>query len=185
MASRHSWYGGIAITRDTELNNSPASSTRNLSAKPLHLSPLSTVLVICGGALGAAVREAIEQALPSSSRGFPAATLLINLAGAFVLGVLIEALVRSGDDGGWRRRARLAGGTGFCGAFTTYSTLAIETVQLARHGAWSTDVAYVAASVIGGLVAAALGIAVGAAHGRWTTAGLPVDPDVDAVRRRR
>ncbi len=140
--------------------------------------------VVGGGVLGAAARETIEQALPPSAHGFPAATLVINLAGSFVLGLLLEALVRSGEDAGWRRHARLAGGTGFCGAFTTYSTLAVETVQLARHGAWSTGAAYVAASVIGGLALAALGIGVGATHARWSTAALPVDPDVDPVGRR-
>lgn len=143
------------------------------------------MLVVCGGAPGAAAREAVEQALPPAGRAFPAATFLINLVGAFVLGLLLEALVRSGDDAGWRRRARLIGGTGFCGAFTTYSTLAVETVQLARHGAWPVAVGYLVASVAGGLLAAAAGIAMGAAHARSSRAGLPVDPDVDEVGSRR
>ncbi len=138
-----------------------------------------------GGVLGAAAREAIEQSLPAAKNSFPTATLLINLSGAFVLGVLLEAVVRSGDDAGWRRRARLAGGTGFCGAFTTYSTLAVESVQLARHAAWSTASGYLLASVVGGLVLAALGIVVGGARARSTTDALPVDPDVDRVGRRR
>jgi fluoride exporter len=108
---------------------------------------------------------------------------MVNLSGAFILGLLLEALVRSGEDVGWRRRARLAGGTGFCGGFTTYSTLAVETVQLARHGVWSTAALYVVVSVLGGLVAAVAGILVGAAHARWSTTWLPVDPDVDQVER--
>ena len=139
---------------------------------------------MCGGLLGAAAREAIEQLLPTTTHGFPTATFLINLAGAFVLGVLVETLVRSGDDAGWRRQARLFGGTGFCGAFTTYSTLAVETVQLGRHGAWSIAGAYIVASAAGGLLMAASGIAVGATHSQWGTAGLPVDPDVDQMARR-
>jgi CrcB protein len=151
---------------------------------PLHLSPLAVALVMCGAILGGAAREAIEQVLPTSARGFPVATFLINLAGAFILGVLLEALVRSGDDVGWRRRARLVGGTGFCGAFTTYSTFAVETVQLVRRHASSTAAGYLVASVIGGLAMAALGIMVGAAHARWTTAALPVDPDLDRFRTR-
>ena len=162
----------------------PAAVTRQAAA-PLHLRPVAVLRVMCGGVAGAAAREAIEQALPAAHHGFPAATFLINLAGAFILGVLLEALVRSGDDAGWRRRARLIGGTGFCGAFTTYSTFAVETVQLARHGAWSTAGAYLVASVVGGLVLAGLGIMAGAAHARWSTAALPVDPDVEPVRRRR
>ena len=140
---------------------------------------------MCGGVLGAAAREAIEQAMPTARRGFPTATFLINVGGAFILGVMLEALVRSGDDVGWRRKARLFGGTGFCGAFTTYSTLAVETVQLARQGAWSTAGAYVVASVICGFAAAAAGIVVAAPRGRWSGAALPVDPDVDRVGERR
>lgn len=169
---------------DHRIDLNRSGPTENRAAVPLHLRPSAFVLVMAGGMLGAASREAIEQALPTPAYGFPTATLVINLAGAFVLGVLLEALVRTGDDVGWRRGARLVGGTGFCGAFTTYSTLAVETVQLARHGAWSIAGAYEAVSVVAGLVAAAAGIMVGAAHARWTTARLPVDPDVDQVRGR-
>jgi CrcB protein len=152
-------------------------------AVPLGLKPAAAALVMLGGGLGAAGRDAIGQALPAASHGFPEGTLMVNLAGAFILGVLLEALVRSGEDVGWRRRARLLGGTGFCGGFTTYSTLAVETLQLARHGVWSTAVLYVVVSVLGGLLAAVAGILVGAVHARWSTAWLPVDPDVDQVER--
>jgi CrcB protein len=132
--------------------------------------------------LGAAAREAVEQALPTPAHAFPAATFMINVAGAFVLGFLLEAVVRAGDDTGWRLRARLIGGTGFCGAFTTYSTLAVETVQLGRHGSWSTAAAYLVASVAAGLIAATAGIVVGARRARGTVAWLPIDPDVDGRR---
>lgn len=138
-----------------------------------------------GGVLGAAAREAIEQALPTPTHGFPTATFVINVAGAFVLGLLLEALVRTGENTRGRNRARLIGGTGFCGAFTTYSTLAVETVQLARHGSWSIAGGYLAASVVAGLMAAVSGIVVGATHARWTTAWLPVDSDVDGIWEHR
>lgn len=140
---------------------------------------------MAGGVAGAAAREAIEQTLPAGGRSFPSATFVINLAGAFLLGLLLEALVRSGEGSGWRRDLRLVGGTGFCGAFTTYSTFAVETVQLSRHGAWSVAGAYVAASLVGGVIAAALGIAAGGAHARWNAAALPVDPDVDRIGQDR
>lgn len=146
----------------------------------LHLRPAAVAAVLGGGLLGAGAREAVERALPAGAGSFPTATFVINLSGAFVLGVLLEALVRAGADDGWRRAARLAGGTGFCGAFTTYSTFAVESVQLGRHGAWWLAVGYVAASVIGGLLASVAGVAVGAAHARWTVAALPVDPDLDS-----
>ncbi|HET9733470.1 MAG TPA: CrcB family protein [Acidimicrobiales bacterium] len=169
---------------DPDLNRSAPPSGRRAPARSSHPTPLTVALVMGGGVLGASAREAVEQALPGSTRGFPTATFLINLSGAFVLGVLLEVLVRSGEDAGWRRRARLVGGTGFCGAFTTYSTLAVETAQLGRHGAWSTAAGYLAASVIGGLVVTVVGIMVGAAHARRSAAALPVDPDVDRPGRR-
>ncbi len=142
-------------------------------------------MVVCGGALGAAAREAVGQALPTAQGAFPVATLVVNLGGAFILGLLLEVLVRAGDDHGWRRRARLLGGTGFCGAFTTYSTLALETVQLVRRSDAVLATAYLAASVTGGLLAAAAGITVGAARYRARTAALPVSPDLDRVEAQR
>lgn len=134
--------------------------------RAIHRRPLAVALVVAGGVPGAAAREALNQALPATRTGFPAGTFLINLSGAFVLGLLLEALVRSGPDSGWRRQVRLLGGTGFCGAFTTYSTLAVESVQLARHGAWWMSAGYVAASGVGGLVAVAAGILAGTRLGR-------------------
>ena len=134
---------------------------------------------MAGGVGGAAAREAIEQAMRSPRDGFPVATFVINLCGALALGFLLEVLVRAGDDSGWRRRARLLAGTGFCGAFTTYSTFAVESVQLGHHGAWPTAVAYVVASVVGGVATAAAGVALGAARARGSVAELPLDPDTD------
>ena len=71
---------------------------------------------------------------------------------------LASALARLGDDSGWRLRARLCAGTGGCGAFTTYSTFALEAVTLGRHGYLGTAIAYGVVSVVGGLVTAWLGI---------------------------
>jgi CrcB protein len=164
---------------EDQIDLSPNTEAR----PPLHLNVVAVLAVMGGGVLGAAAREAVDQALPAARNGFPAATLLINLSGAFVLGALLEALVRSGDDAGWRRAVRLVGGTGFCGAFTTYSTLAVETVELARDGIWSTAGLYMAASLVGGLVAAVAGMVTGATRTRWTTAARPVDPDVDRMGR--
>lgn len=137
-------------------------------------------LVVVGGCFGAAAREAVEQALPTPAGGFPVATFAINLAGALVLGLLIEALVRAGDDRGWRRRVRLGVGTGFCGAFTTYSTFAVEATQLGRAGDVGTAVAYVVASVAGGLLMAAAGVWLAAAGvTRRPARAVPVDPDLE------
>ena len=136
---------------------------------------------MAGGVAGAAARDALAQAI--GPRSFPVATLVANLSGAFLLGLLLEALARAGDDGGRRRQLRLLAGTGFMGAYTTYSTFAVETVQLAHHDRVGTAAVYAAVTLIGGLVAVGAGITVGAAgHAavpRHPDRPLPMDPDVD------
>ena len=118
-------------------------------------------LVAGGGFFGAAARQAVEQALPTHTGSFPVATFLINISGAFLLGLVLESLARSGPDtGGWRA-VRLALGPGFLGAFTTYSTLAIESDLLVRGSHFGTAAGYVAASVAAGLAAAYAGIVLG------------------------
>lgn len=131
--------------------------------RPLHLRPSALVWVFAGGIVGTALRYLIETALPHDGSAWPWGTFLINLSGAFILGFLLEGLARLGDDSGWRQRARLCAGTGGCGAFTTYSTFALEAVVLGRNGQVGTAVSYGAVSVVGGVVTAWLGIVVAAA----------------------
>jgi fluoride exporter len=126
--------------------------------RPLQLRPSSLAWVFAGGVVGTALRYWIEELLPHDGSAWPWGTFLINLAGAFILGALLEGLARLGDDSGWRQRARLCAGTGGCGAFTTYSTLALEVVLLEHHGHPGTAIGYGVASVVGGLVTAWLGI---------------------------
>lgn len=128
-----------------------------------------------GGLVGAAGRQAVEQALPAGPVGWPVATTMVNLAGAAVLGALLEGLAAGGPDAGWRRQARLLVGTGGCGAFTTWSTLAVEVDQLGRHGHPLLGAAYLGASTAGGLLAAAAGVAV-AARARAGRGRPPVPP---------
>jgi fluoride exporter len=138
---------------------------------PLCLRPSALAWVFAGGVVGTALRYGIENLLPHDAAGWPWATFLINLSGAFILGGLLEALARLGDDSGWRQRARLCAGTGGCGAFTTYSTFALEVVLLGRHGHLQTAIGYGVLSVVGGLVAAWLGIVVAASvHRRRASA---------------
>jgi CrcB protein len=92
----------------------------------------------------------------SDPTAFPWDTLAVNLAGSLLIGLFFRAW-RSGA-GGWRTdRARLFFTTGVLGGFTTFSTLSLDTVDLFRHDAWSRGVAYLAVSLIGGLLLAAIG----------------------------
>jgi fluoride exporter len=136
------------------------------AGRPPHTTPSLVAVVALGGLVGAPLRYAVAQALPGPGSGWPTATFTTNLLGALVLGVLLEALVRSGADTGGRRLLRLGLGTGVVGAFTTYSTLALEVDGLARGGRVGTAVAYALASVVGGVLAAGAGVALGARRGR-------------------
>jgi CrcB protein len=135
--------------------------------EPLHTRPLLWAVVAAGGALGTAVRDRVGVLLPHADGGWPLATLLVNVAGCLLLGVLLEALARAGSDAGGRQLARLAGSTGFCGGLTTWSSLALEVVQLVQRGAWPLAAGYAVTSVLTGLVAVAVGITTAARwHGR-------------------
>ncbi|MFK4363072.1 FluC/FEX family fluoride channel [Rhodococcus erythropolis] len=129
---------------------------------PLHVRPSAIAAVAAGGLLGAPLRYGLGVAFPTSAGQFPWTTFAINIAGALLLGLLLEALTRLGEDAGWLRRVRLCVGTGVLGSFTTYSTLAVDTDLLLRdHHLWSA-VLYAVASVAVGLLTTAAGIAAGA-----------------------
>lgn len=147
--------------------------------RPVRPARPSDALVAIGGVAGAAAREAVNQVLPTPAHGFPWSTLAVNVTGAFLLGMLIEAVARAGGEGGRLGRLRLLAGTGFMGAFTTYSTLAVEVDQLGSHRRVGLAVLYLTVSVVGGLAAAAAGIRL--ASGGLLPSGLPMDPDVQAM----
>ena len=109
---------------------------------------MTVLLVAVGAAVGAPVRFV---AAHHFDRDFPGGTLLVNVVGSFLLG-LLSALALSGSTS-----ALL--GVGFCGALTTYSTFAVQTSRLGpRRGA-----AYAALTVVGAVMACALGFWLGGA----------------------
>jgi CrcB protein len=135
------------------------------AVRAVHLRPAMLVVVAAGGAVGTAARVAVSLTVHDVG-GLPVAILLINLIGAFVLGLLLEALLRLGPDVGARRLVRLAAGTGFCGGFTTYSTLAVGTAVLLRSGTTGLALAYAVGSVLLGAVASWCGVAAGSRGAR-------------------
>jgi CrcB protein len=120
------------------------------------LGPL--LLVAAGGFLGAVLRFALAEALPSAV--LPWGTLVANVAGAFLLSVLLyeNRLVGSLSAG-----TRLLVGTGFCSSLTTYSTFAVETAALSGLPGLATGVtallavANVALNYVFGFAAIGLG----------------------------
>lgn len=128
---------------------------------PAHRRPALVLAVLAGGLVGTPARYAVAQALPGRGDRWPTATFIVNLVGAFLLGLLLEALARRGDDTGWRQLLRLGLGTGLIGSFTTYSALAVDTDLLVRAHRPGLAAVYAIGSVVLGVLLAAAGVAVG------------------------
>jgi len=142
--------------------------TTTEATKPLHLQWDVIGIVAAGGVFGALARYGLGLVIPAPN-AWPLPILVINLSGALALGALLEGLSRRGPDVGHRRVLRLALGTGFLGAYTTYSTLALDAVHLFTAGEAPGAAGYLAASLLGGAAATTVGIWLGAWHHRRAT----------------
>lgn len=160
MTTAHSTSGSLPIDSDLDV-------TQNLTgtARPVHVRVSYLALVAAGGTIGTGAREALSLAFPPVA-GVPVSIFAINIVGAFLLGVLLEALVRRGRDEGRRRTMRLLIGTGGLGGFTTYSTLATDTALLFSAHASGLAVLYAIATVLVGALTTWAGLAVAATHHR-------------------
>ena len=107
------------------------------------------VAIAVGGAAGAIVRVLLGEALPIGS-GMPWATLIANVAGAALLGVVATAPVSGGRLG--ELRMPLVG-IGFCGGLTTFSALSWELFDLLDRGSVAVAVAYASLSLVLGVIA--------------------------------
>lgn len=122
------------------------------------LSPVLILFVGLAGSLGALARYLLGRYIAERvSSQFPLGTLLINLTGAFLIGLLFTLTVRNFLS--VYLQTILA--TGFLGGYTTFSTMSWEGVQLARGGSTPLSFLYLGGSVLLGLLAAALGMALG------------------------
>jgi CrcB protein len=132
------------------------------TAEPSRVGPRRTRLsagvlaaIGTGGMLGAIGRYGIGQRWPSSPGEFPWSTLVINVSGAFLLGVVVTLVMERWPP---TRFVRPFVGIGMCGGYTTWSTFMTEAALLVRNQRVSLAVGYLAASVGAGLVATYAGI---------------------------
>ena len=116
---------------------------------------MAYLLAALGGALGALARWGVATALPSEAGGWPWATLLVNLTGCLLIGVLLAVLLSRFPASTWLRPFLAVG---VLGGYTTFSTFAVDVVQLGEAGAWLTAAGYLLASVLGGVACVVLGL---------------------------
>jgi CrcB protein len=118
---------------------------------------VSLLLVIAGAAVGAPLRYLGDRAVQARhDTVFPWGTFAVNVIGSLILGLVTGAVTA----GGASAQVQLAVGTGFCGALTTYSTFSYETLRLLEDDARLFAAANVAASIVAGVGAAFLGVAI-------------------------
>ena len=109
--------------------------------------------VYAGGAVGAVARALVGELLPHDPGSWPWATFGVNVAGAFLLGWLITRLQERVPPSAYRRPLL---GTGFCGAFTTFSTFQVELLGMLDADRAGLALGYAGASLLAGGIAVAL-----------------------------
>lgn len=118
-------------------------------------------LVALAGAIGAPSRYVLEWWIRSRRPSItPVGTLVVNVSGSLVLGSVVGLALAHGLD----PDVRTVVGTGFLGAYTTFSAYAYETVRRTAEGHGRVAVAYAVGSVVGATLAAAVGLGV---TGAW------------------
>lgn len=123
------------------------------------MSALTWLAFLVAAAIGAPARFLIDGAVQHATRRpFPWGTCVVNISGSFLLGLLTGLAPYHA----FPADLRFVLGTGFCGAFTTFSTFAFETIRLAEGGAAGRSIRNVLVNTIGGLLAAAAGLALAA-----------------------
>lgn len=146
---------GVRLNRSIELMTPTRCSGRSLSIFR-RLIILNILALILGGFLGTIFRYGLSLWIPSAG-AFPLSILLINWAGCLFLGWLFTvAGIRKLNPS-----VRIGAGTGFTGAFTTFSTFTVQTVDAIHTGHLALALAYLLASLIGGLLMAWVGVALG------------------------
>ena len=110
----------------------------------------SILIVGCGSFIGGALRFLISTLMKNeSASSFPIGTLLVNILGCFLIGVIYGLFVRYSTTS---HMLCLLLTTGFCGGFTTFSTFANESLQMLQAGNVGGFIGYVAASVLLGIL---------------------------------
>ena len=114
----------------------------------------SILAVGAGSFLGGAARYLVSLVMKGLSKGFPWATLVVNLVGCFLIGLLWGAFSKNGTEGSnWALFLTV----GLCGGFTTFSTFSKEALMMLQGGNIWGFAGYVAISLVAGIALVAIG----------------------------
>jgi CrcB protein len=120
-----------------------------------HHHPLVLGAIALGGVVGAEARYGLTQAMPHRPGSWPWDTLLTNVSGSLLIGVLMAVLASLARP---PRLARPFLGVGILGGFTTFSTYAVDLRELLVHGHPVTAAAYLLVTLVAGVLAVAIGL---------------------------
>jgi CrcB protein len=117
----------------------------------------SFLTVAVGGALGASARHGLGLAATRFfGAGFPVGTLVCNIFGGLLMGLLVGWLIRDTPD--HAETIRLFAGVGILGGFTTFSAFSLDAMRMIEMKAYGPFVGYVSASVLLSILAVAIGL---------------------------
>jgi CrcB protein len=128
----------------------PPAEARDRRGAPLRIDGRELAAIFAGGAIGALARVWIGRHFAGSANSWPWATFAINVSGSFALGYFAVRLQERLPQSTYRRPLL---GTGFCGAYTTFSTMQVEMLRLVEAGNVGLAVGYALASIAAGLTA--------------------------------
>ena len=112
-------------------------------------------LVALGSAIGGVLRYLLSPLFQRGfAEGFPGGTLIVNILGSFVIGLVLRA---ASESTALTPEARVFLTVGVCGGFTTFSAFSAETLRLLQTDQWSRALIYITASIVLSVGAAALG----------------------------
>lgn len=123
------------------------------------MTPLGWLAFVAAGAIGAPVRYLVDGAIADRTGGaFPWGTFVVNITGSLLLGFLTGLALYHG----FPDTPKVVLGTGFCGAYTTFSTHTFETVRLLEDGAAQEATRNTLGTLVAALAAAAVGLVLAA-----------------------
>jgi fluoride exporter len=131
---------------------------------PFHASaraPGTLWAVALGGALGTLARYVLDRAIPAPAGHFPTATLIVNLSGSLLIGVLLPIAIAQAAQRPLLRPFLI---TGLLGGWTTYSALATNAATLLRAGHAMLALGDLSATVLGGAALVFIGFYLSPAH---------------------